>query len=664
MIVKCEQCQTRFKIPDDKVTDKGVKVRCTKCQHTFRVKRDGTLADAAPAPAKPEDPFDRFGPSGPPPAGTDETRPGIFAVGVEASKNPDLGIPKPRPSFAPPPGTPREVFEGPTKVGKPPPPPPGRAPLAADPSPFDFGGLDVGGASPAASAADPNPFDFGDLNPREEVTARAKVAPPPDAKRSSPSFEPAPFDFGALPASEPTAQAAPLRPSAPKPAPAPPPPSHFTPEPFDFGDLNAPEPTVQDKALRPASGSSPGVAKNPFAFAEPTVRAQGGGPAARPSAPPAPRDVSPFDFGSPPPGANAPGAAADPEPFDFGDLGGPPPASKPPPKPAAAADPLDFSSLETLPPPPPSASKPMPPPPAARPAAQATKTIESPAHHPQIDLTAPQQPPPASLAVTQVEKSKSGDLLADIPFSDDALALDSGDGLAAEPGARDSLFDMPAVNVPEPVNQLAPPPDGVPVAKIDLEKKPASRPPGTESSRNRRGRGVLSFIFSVFSAAVLLAIVAAVGSVVLNDGKIDPQQSLLKLKAMFSAPRELVAFDISNGLYDTRVGRPVFYVRGEIKNRGSKRGKVKVKAEILDGEELVRAGEALAGVTPSPEELYGVVTADDLVQLAKKLAPAAKAVEPGAEASFLVAFYEYPPDLKDFRVRVTVSPDDGKTAAR
>jgi hypothetical protein len=332
--------------------------------------------------------------------------------------------------------------------------------------------------------------------------------------------------------------------------------------------------------------------------------------------------------------------------------------------PAAAADPLDFSSLETLPPPPPTASKPMPPPPAARPAAQATKTLESPAHHPRIDLTAPQQPPPASLAVTQVEKPKGNDLLADIPFSDDALALDPGGGLAAEPGARDSLFDMPAVNVPEPVNQLAPPPEGVPVAKLDLEKKAASRPPGTESSRNRRGRSVLSFIFSVFSAAVLLAIVAAVGSVVLNDGKIDPQQSWLKLKAMFSAPRELVAFDISNGLYDTRVGRPVFYVRGEIKNRGSKRGKVKVKAEILDGEELVRAGEAIAGVTPSPEELYGVVTAEDLVKLAQKLAPAAQAVEPGAEAPFLVAFYEYPPDLKDLRVRVTVSPDDGKTAAR
>ena len=48
MIVKCERCQTKFKIPDDKVTDKGVKVRCTKCQHTFRVNRAGPV-DAAPA---------------------------------------------------------------------------------------------------------------------------------------------------------------------------------------------------------------------------------------------------------------------------------------------------------------------------------------------------------------------------------------------------------------------------------------------------------------------------------------------------------------------------------------------------------------------------------------------------------------------------------------
>src|SRR6476469_9541099 len=76
MIVKCGSCQTRFKIPDEKVTDKGVKVRCTKCQNTFRV----TKADAQPpAPSGPPpradaDPFAKFGPTSDP-VHAQQTRP-------------------------------------------------------------------------------------------------------------------------------------------------------------------------------------------------------------------------------------------------------------------------------------------------------------------------------------------------------------------------------------------------------------------------------------------------------------------------------------------------------------------------------------------------------------------------------------------------------------
>jgi hypothetical protein len=163
---------------------------------------------------------------------------------------------------------------------------------------------------------------------------------------------------------------------------------------------------------------------------------------------------------------------------------------------------------------------------------------------------------------------------------------------------------------------------------------------------------------------MLLVLVGAIAGVVLNEGKVDPAGSWKKLKTAFSTPRELVAFDISNGLYDTRAGRPVFYVRGAIKNRGNKSGRVKVKAEILDGEDLIRAAEGFAGATPSPEDLWNVTTAEDLEHLSQKVAPTAQKLSPGDEAPFLVTFYEYPPDLKDFRVRVTVSPDDGKTATR
>lgn len=37
MIIQCEKCQTRFRLDDSRVTDKGVKVRCTKCKHVFSV---------------------------------------------------------------------------------------------------------------------------------------------------------------------------------------------------------------------------------------------------------------------------------------------------------------------------------------------------------------------------------------------------------------------------------------------------------------------------------------------------------------------------------------------------------------------------------------------------------------------------------------------------
>lgn len=45
MIVTCESCQARFRLDDSKVGPEGAKVRCSKCSHTFVVKR------VAPAPA-------------------------------------------------------------------------------------------------------------------------------------------------------------------------------------------------------------------------------------------------------------------------------------------------------------------------------------------------------------------------------------------------------------------------------------------------------------------------------------------------------------------------------------------------------------------------------------------------------------------------------------
>ncbi|HVP60674.1 MAG TPA: zinc-ribbon domain-containing protein, partial [Myxococcaceae bacterium] len=67
MIIACTQCHTRFKVPDGKVTARGLKVRCSRCGHTFRIYPDSGAeagADATPAAARPRgpDPFPAFGP--------------------------------------------------------------------------------------------------------------------------------------------------------------------------------------------------------------------------------------------------------------------------------------------------------------------------------------------------------------------------------------------------------------------------------------------------------------------------------------------------------------------------------------------------------------------------------------------------------------------------
>jgi predicted Zn finger-like uncharacterized protein len=51
VVVQCPTCQSKFRIADDKVTDRGVRVRCTSCKNVFQVKKPGaTGGDAQPGP--------------------------------------------------------------------------------------------------------------------------------------------------------------------------------------------------------------------------------------------------------------------------------------------------------------------------------------------------------------------------------------------------------------------------------------------------------------------------------------------------------------------------------------------------------------------------------------------------------------------------------------
>ncbi len=62
MIVECEKCSGKFKLDDSKVTEKGIKVRCSKCKHVFTVKKPSSgLPEFSTDSAGPsEDPFQDF----------------------------------------------------------------------------------------------------------------------------------------------------------------------------------------------------------------------------------------------------------------------------------------------------------------------------------------------------------------------------------------------------------------------------------------------------------------------------------------------------------------------------------------------------------------------------------------------------------------------------
>ncbi|MFZ3072642.1 MAG: DUF3426 domain-containing protein, partial [Thermodesulfobacteriota bacterium] len=74
MIVQCDQCQAKYRIDDAKIGEKGVKVRCTKCQNSFIVKKEAPLEAAAPPPPPA------------PPAPPEPSQPSGFSFDVETSK--------------------------------------------------------------------------------------------------------------------------------------------------------------------------------------------------------------------------------------------------------------------------------------------------------------------------------------------------------------------------------------------------------------------------------------------------------------------------------------------------------------------------------------------------------------------------------------------------
>jgi hypothetical protein len=187
---------------------------------------------------------------------------------------------------------------------------------------------------------------------------------------------------------------------------------------------------------------------------------------------------------------------------------------------------------------------------------------------------------------------------------------------------------------------------------------PAKKP---EASGERQGPPLVRRLAGVAAqlvvGAVLVVGLVALGSAWLNEGRMDPREMLSP------SHRPLVAKELSNGLYATQDGHNLFYVRGEVENRGTAPIRVKAQVAIHDGDQRVKSAEGLAGAVPTPEELYSLQKPTDADALRTRLDAAAKEVAPGARAPFVVLFYEYPSDLKGFRLEVTLEPQGAGTAA-
>ncbi|MBI3183634.1 MAG: zinc-ribbon domain-containing protein [Myxococcales bacterium] len=489
MIVKCSQCQTRFKIPDEKVTEKGVKVRCTKCQHTFRVKRAPAEAQpaVAPPPARPApapvspgrfNPFEAFGEAST--AGDDATRPALYQA--PSPPSPRLG-PKVDPFAA---FTSEEPSDGTRPMFN-----PSEKPL-----------------EPSYEAQKHLPIDAFE-EPTRVGSHLASESPLPPEPSTIPSARPF------------RAQAKPAR------------------GPLTGEDWTVTNPTRPDAPTALLTGTAPGVP----AFTNPK-------------------------------GVRVPPAPAASEQV-IGDL-------------------------------------------------------------PEVDEL-------FSRALSSEESTDPGVVPKGVPRTED----------------RAALFDLPP---PPEETKTSPaetrpaagaPPQGAAIARIALVKR-AVGPDSVKQERPARPskRSWKTVLVNVALALLVLPVLAVVAAVYLNEGQLD--FSVPRIRAMFVPREELIAVDISNGLYDAQVGKPLFFVRGLVENRTEKPGQARVRAEILEDGQLVSAAEAFAGASTSPEDLFQISSGSDVEGMNRRIDFSTVVIAPHGRKPFLIAFHEYPPNLQSFWVKVTV----------
>jgi predicted Zn finger-like uncharacterized protein len=452
--------------------------------------------------------------------------------------------------------------------------------------------------------------------------------------------------------------------------------------------------TTMGMAAVPAPAAPPKPPQAPRAAAPAAPRPQAQ-PSARPSAPP------PAARTSNPPALN--GASKRPpadDPFGMAELTGDPapPKPRPTPAPRTAAPP-------SKPAPPAAPPRQQPPGLRARPKAELPPDLD-------IDIDAPPRPvvPPqpqqtdtATLAIGKMARTRA---YADEPqapsiaqgtqapqaasqpppppplWDDDepsptdgvvqangaAAAEDAEEGSEPAPRPKSGLRDDPFAGIElEPGSTESMPlrasdPSLAKITRAQLEGA-KSRPPAEAAeataaapephppARTTRRQIVSSALTGLVGAA--LALLLAAGPSAFTDGG---------LRALMGGG-ELVAIQEAAGLYDTAAGRPVYFVRGRIENRGKRvSGPVRVVATLVSDAGASARTESLAGVELGPEEVHGLRSSADADKLMKTLAQKSeRRLPPGGSLPFLAVFIEPPPDLASHRIQLRL--ESAETAA-
>ena len=128
----------------------------------------------------------------------------------------------------------------------------------------------------------------------------------------------------------------------------------------------------------------------------------------------------------------------------------------------------------------------------------------------------------------------------------------------------------------------------------------------------------------------------------------------------FGRANDVVATRVVSGLYDTASGKPVFFIRGRIENRGTKvRGPVRVTAELTSDGADVKA-ETIAGAEPTAEDVWSLRTQADVDKLNRDLdvTHVERKLPPGTSLPFFAVIPDPPSDLQRHRLHVKVESVD------